>query len=636
MCGIAGIISRESIRRSSLVKMADRLVHRGPDDEGYIVIGSSEDDDARKGFIHKEGAARWNVGLSHRRLSIIDISSAGHQPMSYDGGRMWIVYNGEIYNYIELRAELEKLGAHFSTHSDTETILAAYKFWGEDALDHLNGMFAFAVFDAERRSVFCARDRFGVKPFYYTEVDGAFVFASEIKAFCELPGFRPALNESVAADFLRFGILDHGAETFFTGVQQLRGGEKLTFDLEKGIHRKSVWYDFRNRTKGQKQNLSSDAPIQYLAHFRDSIRLRLRADVKVGSCLSGGLDSSSIVCLVNQELRAQGAHHLQETVSSCFEDPAFDERPYIEEVTRATEAVSHRIFPDLESMTSVIDKILYHQDEPFASTSIFAQWCVFEKARAEKILVMLDGQGADEQLAGYHSYFGSFLIRLFLSFRWPSFLREAVWIRRRHGWSVRRIGGAIAGALIPASWLNWYRGSKARAGKGPGNPFVSARAASVSERSMMEILHTSLPMLLHYEDRNSMAHSVEARVPFLDYRVVEFTACLPAAWKIRNGETKVVLRRAMEGILPEKLLNRQDKMGFVTPERKWMESHHHWIEAEIGKAHAKVPHLVQSEFVKSVEESARRGRYGDPSHWRAAVFGRWLEVFRVHVGGSVT
>ena len=611
MCGITGYFSITPQPASIVGLMTDLIRHRGPDDEGFLLFGElaasplicggqdtpAEAYRANISYAPKEqldtlGEHPVTLALGHRRLSIVDLSPLGHQPMSYADGRYWIVFNGEVYNHIELRAELEKMGHRFVSHSDTEVILAAYHEWGEECLSRFNGMFAFLIYDREQCKLFAARDRFGVKPLYYwVSPEGLIAFASEIKQFTVLPGWQARMNPQRIYDFLNWSLTDHTDETLFAGVFQLRGGQALKLNLKEVVHAMPKpgirlptyrWYELKPSVfSGTEQ----EAARVLREHLFNSVRLRFRADVPVGSCLSGGLDSSSIVCVLNHILQENDAHALQKTFSACADVKRFDEREFIDDVVRHTGVEGHYVYPDLANLFSTCDVITWHQDEPFGSTSIYAQWEVFKLAAQNGVKVMLDGQGADEQLAGYHPYFGVRLAGLFKGGRWLEFYKEIHAIRAVHGYSMlwgvqqalnnllpesirqplRRLVGKQS--IVIPEWINMKAlGAKA------ADPFrrSSTKIGSVMELSHLQLTASNLQMLLHWEDRDSMAHSIESRVPFLDYRLVEFALGLPEEFKISDGITKRVLREGMRGILPESIRNRMDKLGFVTPEEVWL------------------------------------------------------------------
>jgi len=572
--------------------------------------------------------------------------------MASDDSRLWITYNGEIYNYVELRDELRTQGHSFASQSDTEVILAAYRQWGKACLARFNGMFAFVLVDRAMRTLFAARDRFGVKPLYYwMSPQGLVAFGSEIKQFTVLPGWQPRLNGQRAYDFLNWGLLDHTDETLFDGVFQLRGGEAM--DLEIGGNSSGAvvpggrlpvnrWYELpQHRFKGT----LAEAGQEFKRLLTDSVRLRLRADVPVGSCLSGGLDSSSIVCVMNGLLREKDAHTMQRTFSACSTVKQFDEREFIHEVIRQTAADAHYVYPGLDDLFGTLDRITWHQDEPFGSTSIFAQWLVFRLARENGVKVMLDGQGADEQLAGYHNYFAPRFGSLLRGMRWLTLWQEIRATNNLHGYTLlwglkqslnnvlpealrqplRRLAGK-PGDVAP--WLDMHR-----LGAVPRDPFLeaeTAKAVSVRAMSHSQIRATALPMLLHWEDRDSMAHSIEARVPFLDYRLVEFVLGLPDDYKIAGGVTKRVLREGMLGVLPEKVRTRRDKLGFVTPEEVWLrEEGAALFRRALRKGVETSGGILKPDVIVLLENMVAGRLPFNFLIWRLISFGAWMRVFSV-------
>lgn len=591
MCGINGVwhTAGRAVDTALVQAVTRRLAHRGPDDEGFLWLETrtgqwSEND---------RGALPADLAFGFRRLAILDLSPAGHQPMSYADGNYWLVFNGEIYNYIELRDELKSKGFTFQSGTDTEVVLAAYAAWGVECLKRFNGMWAFALWDGVERQLFCARDRFGIKPFNYFYQNQTFAFASEIKALLPLMATAPRPNPKLIYDFLVYGWTDHTPETFFEGVQQLLPAHYLVLN-DGQLTCRRYWH--LDPTHYEKLPSESAYAQRFLALFEDAVRLHLRSDVAVGTCLSGGLDSSSIVCVANRLLLQEhtlpsqlvGEH--QKTFSSCFDDARFDERPYIEQVLDATGAERNFVFPSGAQLVEVLPRLVWHQDEPFGSTSLFAQWSVMEKVAERGVRVLLDGQGGDELLGGYHHYFHYFWGALAGRGQWPTLWREIQAYRGYYALPLWRAALWVGQNFAPSGMVRWARQLK-REGANVGglglSPEFSRQFAErvysspawrgdVFEDYMYDSLTRQvLPALLRFEDRNSMAHAVEARVPFLDYRLVEFVAALPAAQKIHDATTKVVLRQAMRGILPEGVRQRRDKMGFVTPEMVW-------LKAELG------------------------------------------------------
>jgi asparagine synthase (glutamine-hydrolysing) len=542
MCGIAGVVDHGggAADAALLARMSALLSHRGPDASGTVAEGP--------------------VGLVHRRLAIIDLSDEGRQPMTSEDGALTIVFNGEIFNYIELREELRAAGHIFRTGTDTEVVLTAYAAWGRDCLARFNGMFAFAVFDRPRDEVFLARDRLGVKPLYYAETGGRFLFASECKALLADPAVGTAPAEAALATFLAWGVLDHSALTMFEGVHQLPPGHWMAVGAG-GIEGPVRWWDLAvNPAVASPPALEADAAAHLLELLTDAVRLRLRADVPVGTCLSGGIDSSTIVALIARLLATEHPDSVgdrQRTFSAVYADRRFDERPFMEVAAESAGVAGAYVEPDPERLRADLLDLVWAQDEPFGSLSIYAQYCVMRLA-AESVTVVLDGQGADEQLAGYIAYQGTYLAMLARRGRFGRLAGEALGTLRHH----RGFFADAARQLVVRRGRRGFLRVEA--------PPVQRYAGDLDHVLRQETSMTNLPALLHYEDRNSMHFSLEARVPFLDYRVVEYLASLPLDQKLRRGVTKRVLRRAIRGLVPEAIRCRMDKMGFVTPEEVWM------------------------------------------------------------------
>ena len=542
MCGIAGDYRffSGSADKDLVRRMSEILRHRGPDG----------------GSIYTSG----RISLAHRRLAIIDLSDAGVQPMPNENGTLWIVYNGEIFNYIELRAELIRCGHHFSTETDTEVILHAYEEWGADCLSRFNGMWAFAIYNTHDESLFCARDRFGIKPFYYAPIEGGILFGSEIKALLLHPevGRRP--DDEMVRTFLAWGIHDHTGRTMFEGVFQIPPGHFIIFSPQ-GEGEAIRYFELTVNTETHSTpDIEGAAPKALLALLEDAVRIRLRSDVPVGTCLSGGIDSSTVTALINRLIKSESPESVgerQKTFSACFDDPASDESRFMNIILDATGASNERIFPDGACLKEDLARLLYMMDEPFGSLTCYSQYRVMQAASSQ-VKVVLDGQGADEELAGYIGYLPSLGKELWASGKplaaftaWFHALRQHLpfFLDARSQLAVRRRRRACIRGEYPV--INRYSG-----------PLSAILKREISE--------TNLPALLHYEDRNASAFSLEARVPFLDYRLVEYIASLPLDQKVRNGGTKHVLRKAISDIVPAEIANRRDKMGFSTPEAIWM------------------------------------------------------------------
>lgn len=659
MCGIAALIaSKDGLPDSVIRAMTHLIAHRGPDDEGFALFK-----DAQRPLLaggpdtpsavyqadysycprapRAESTTGYRVLFGHRRLSILDLSPAGHQPLSIENGRYWIVYNGEVYNYLELRTELEAAGHTFGSHSDTEVILKAYAVWGEACLQRFNGMFAFAIYDVEQRSLFAARDRFSVKPLYYWwSPTGVLALASEIKQFTVLPGWKPVVQRQRAYDFLTTGMTDHAQETLFRGVHQIRGGECLSLDLHSQDLQIKRWYQLPlERFSGTE----ADAALELRRLLKDAVRLRLRSDVDVGFCLSGGLDSSSIVCLAHEIHQETAATNRQKSFSACSHEKAYDERRYIEIINQNCNLASHYTYPSLDKLFEIAPTITWIQDEPYGSTSIYAQWRVFELVKESGVKVMLDGQGADEQLGGYFGFFTHRLADLFYSLRWRQFFREAHHIRTRHGDVVppgpkafrrilRHTLREAVGATKPrrarcAAWLNLEQLMVE-----DRLPFADSTYESFQAQSLRQITCSNIPMLLRYEDRDSMAHGVESRTPFMDYRLVEFLTSLPSHFKIHEGVTKRVMREGMKGTLPDEIRLRMDKLGFATPEEVWLRKHNpalflRHIESAIEQSKG----ILKPDTLKLAQQVVAGEAPFSFWTWRLVSFGMWMDRFGMHV-----
>lgn len=614
----------------------DIVAHRGPDGSGWRVFES----------------LAGSVALGHRRLSIIDLSDAAQQPMDYAEERYWIVYNGEIYNHLELRDELAALGHRFRTRSDTEVLLAALAEWGEAALERCIGMFAFVLWDRVAHSLIAARDRFAIKPLYFFATSRGIAFASEIKQFIGLEGFSAHLNIPRAYDFLVAGIMEHTDETLFHGVRQLRGGECLRLDLSQWRPGDAVpvrrWYHIAEPAT---LDLSEEeASRRFRELLTASVKLHLRSDVPVGSCLSGGLDSSSIVCLMARELDPAENGAKVNSVSACYDVKSVDERPFMEAAVECTQCTPHWCYPHFADAFALAERLTWHQDEPYGSTSIFAQWCVFAEARRAGLKVMLDGQGADEQLAGYHGCFPYYFAGLIQQRRFATLVYAMVQRQAWHGVSFAEQARTFLLPLLPAQlrwWLqrerrvllqhNWLDSEALRphlgrspletAREGIGRPAITG----IGELCVVLTHASNLAMLLHWEDRNSMAHGIEARVPFLDHRLVEFALGLGDRHKIVGGDTKRVLRRAMRGILPEKIRQRRDKLGFTTPEETWFRGPlREAVQGGVEQTLERYPGLLNQRGVRAhVADMIEGRRPVDFSLWRIINLGIWGRVFAV-------
>lgn len=555
MCGVAVMLGLGRPAEAAVLnRMAQAIAHRGPDDSGL--------------YLDEQ------VGFGFRRLSILDLSPTGHQPMASDDGQSVIVFNGEIYNYVELRDELRAAGHRFRSSSDTEVLLAAYRHWGPSCLDRLNGMWAFVIHDRRRGVLFGARDRFGVKPLFVHRGRDFWLLASEIKAILASGLYQRATNWHVAADFLAHGRLDETPATFFAGIEQIPPGSAFELRLDGRYRQWTYW-----RLPEIELEPVPDAEPAVAELLEDAVRIRLRSDVPVGVCLSGGLDSTAIICAM--------ARHGSAPLAFSYHEPAFDERPFIADTIAQTGARLRRISLTPEAMWESLAAVLRFQDEPIHSGAPIAGFHLMELAATNDVKVVLNGQGADETFAGYSQYF---------HYHWYTLLCTG---QGRRAWQQMRAyaaghGQRAAGLLLTAvgrmlhhqlrrvgSYRSLVRARQSRrlederwftptlieqvgaSGAGDGAPDLDAMLRRSVER-------TPLPHYLRIEDRNSMAHGVEARLPFLDYRLVSLASRIPADRKIDGMWNKALLRRSLRGRIPESVRGRVEKMGFPTSLHTWV------------------------------------------------------------------
>jgi asparagine synthase (glutamine-hydrolysing) len=640
MCGIAGVVTSAEgrIDREMGRRLLDSLEHRGPDDAGFLVWSGVGE--VHKGRDWPTEATGPGVVLVHRRLSILDLAETGWQPMSSADDRFHLVFNGEIYNYVELRRELQALGHSFVSTSDSEVLLAAWAQWGRAVLPRLVGMFAFAVLDTRERTVTLARDFFGIKPLYYAVTPRGLAFASEIKSLLPLSGERPGVNPQRLFEYLRFGLTDHGDETLFANVRQLPAAHCLVVPLEApaGGRAERYWeVDLAPRT-----DLSFGQAAERMRElFLESVALHLRSDVPVGAALSGGIDSAAIVMAMRHLDPALEIH----TFSYIADDPALSEERWIDLVGGAAGAVVHKIHPQPEELSRDLEHLIFVQDEPFGSTSIYAQHRVFQLAHEVGIKVMLDGQGADELLGGYPSYRAARLASLLRQGRWVEAARFAGHAGRQPGMRPGRLALVALGLLTPPTlqgygegllgdgltpaWLErrWFaeRGVRFRV------PRRNYGRDMLRNRLHHTLVEANLPMLLRYEDRNSMSFSIESRVPFLTPALASFVLSLPEEYLISpEGETKSVFRAAMRGIVPDAILDRRDKIGFATPEQRWLRTLEPWVGAILHPDRiAGLPALAGAQVGRDWEQVRCGRRRFDFRTWRSINLVRWAERFDV-------
>lgn len=576
MCGLVALTNTGA--SANFLAALQALEHRGPDDSGWLSW--------TPGAVAQAGRAptlpQGRVLLGHQRLSILDLSALGHQPMSSADGRYHLVYNGEVYNYRELRLELEQQGCVFHSQSDSEVLLQALIVWGKQALLRLRGMFAFVLLDTVQERLLAGRDFFGIKPLFYARWFGGFAFASELSALQSLPGISRDLNAAAAYNYLLSGVTDRGDSTFVQGIRQLPAAHWLELDIaqDRIVACERYW---RIDLAVRKKISFEQACHAVREKFLESVALHLRSDVPVGAALSGGIDSSAIVCAIRHLHPQQEIH----TFTFVSEEAASNEEHWADIVNQHCHAVAHKIHCSEADLLADLPRLLACQGEPFGSTSIYAQHRVFQAAAAAGIKVMLDGQGADEMLAGYVSYQGSRLASLVAAGRyaqawqfaqaagsWPGRSPAQLWraaVAELLPDGLRGVARRASGRRLPPPGIrrDWLQASGVdpippAARKLPAPDYLRARLLETLENS-------SLPALLRYEDRNSMAFSVESRVPFLHVDFVELVYALPEDYLIgRDGTSKHIFREAMRGLVPDVILDRRDKIGFATPENLWL------------------------------------------------------------------
>ncbi|MCW3113303.1 MAG: asnB [Segetibacter sp.] len=569
MCGIAGILSPDlrNVSRQRLQQMTDSIRHRGPEGEGF--------------WINAEGS----TGFGHRRLSIIDLTDAGAQPMHYLN-RYTITYNGEIYNYAEIKETLEKEGYKFTSQCDTEVVLAAYARYGKDCLKHFDGMFAFAIWDDDQKCLFCARDRFGEKPFYYhySYQNNQFVFASEMKALWAA-GINKKMDNEMLLNYLTLGWVQNPMnkqQTFFEDIVSLPPSHYLIYKMENN----EPYLEVRSYWDIDKVTELTDVSSEYikgtfLELFTTSVKRRLRSDVAIGSSISGGLDSSSIVAVINKLLNNR--EH-QKTFSAVFPGFEKDESRQIDEVVERFKLENFKVSPGPDDFITDFEKLSYHQEEPFQSSSIYAQFKVYQLAKEKDVTVILDGQGADETMAGYTKYYQWYWQEKIAEGQWKEAKKEIEFARQNGqqvswGWKnyiAAYLPQLAANQLNKISYKNQANHPDITAdffeGYNDRTKIFKPAVTRLNDILYFNTMQFGLEELLRYADRNSMAHSREVRLPFLSHDLVQFIFSVPSAMKIYEGFTKQLLRLSMNDLLPKSIVWRKDKIGFEPPQKQWMKN----------------------------------------------------------------
>jgi asparagine synthase (glutamine-hydrolysing) len=602
MCGISGIIRKDGlgVDMNLLKKMNDIIAHRGPDDDGF--------------YFHKQ------IGFGHRRLSILDVSTLGHQPMIYND-RYVITYNGEVYNYLEVREELVENGYIFTSGTDTEVILAAYDLWKEKCLIKFNGMWAFAILDKIENKIFFARDRFGIKPLYYKETNDTFSFGSEIKQL--LHDSENELNVDVLLESILTHIDNHTEQTYFKNILSFPASHYMYYDLTNFTKKFERYYKLEIKDE-LKSKSNEDLIKEFRTLFTDSVNLRLRSDVKVGTCLSGGLDSSAISIIASEAYHKSSNQKLI-AINAKSMDSNNDESAYAEEVGIIANLNLNIVTPSYQNFLETIDEVVYTQEEPFGSPSMFMGWHVFQLAKKLNCSVMLNGQGGDETLLGYERYFSSTL-SLFRPFQ---FLQQLY----------NQFKNSRLSLKDTILYFFYFRNKKLRIDrlkkksllksefkKDKYFQYIKKSAESFGNTEKLQLFEISvlqLPHLLRYEDRNSMRHSIETRLPFLDYRLVEMAVSLPTKIKIKNGWTKFILRKAIENKLPENIVWRKNKFGFEAPDKIWLTNYADQMLAEIKSS------KILNHFCAIDDLTLGYSKLSLKDKWMYFNIARWEKIYNV-------
>lgn len=627
--------------------MNNVVKHRGPDDEGYYLWNPHQDaflsgvdsvDKIKMSSLESIKETNFDkpiLAFGHRRLSIIDLSELGHQPMSYDG--FVLIFNGEIYNYIELRKELISLGQTFESSSDTEVLIKAYKHWGEKCVEYFDGMWSFALWDKSNKKLFCSRDRFGEKPFHYYYDGKSFVFGSEIKQVLSY-GIPFKINEDLIYKFLKLGgFINRKSETYFENIYSLEQGKNIIIKInsENGLDFEILnYYDLKK--KSIKENSFTETSNKLGEILTESVLLRLRSDVRIGSCLSGGLDSSSLVQIISDLNGSKPESNSLSTFSAMYdESPEVDERYYSDIVNETTKSRGVSVKPNSIDLINDFTKMIWHQEEPFPTLSIFASWTVMKEANKAGVKVMFDGQGGDETLLGYSYHFVQYLQDLLENFKIIDFIKMAFLISKNNNMNYHKVQIAVIRKTI-SSRLNFLKRIKRRLTIEPhlNKTFVYQNKALTNDRDKVNNLNELelrefdlfLKDLLRYEDRNSMAHSIETRLPFLSKAFVEYSISIPHRMRLNEGWSKAPLREFMKHSLSEKVIYRKNKLGFSVPQSLWIQELEPYIKSLLNEK-------ILSEKYFNIEWI--RKNYSNPNEteriFKFLMIENWLRTFNSYV-----
>jgi len=640
MCGIAGIYHRKGIRLAEINQLSETLQHRGPDDEGFYLTNTHNYFEHCKGkdtvselqtLKHfSEVTQEVNLALIHRRLSILDISELGHQPITSKDKHYTLVFNGEVYNFKEIRKELEQKGYNFLSNSDTEVVLNAFVEWGRKCVERFVGMWAFVVYNNQTNTITLARDRFGIKPLYYFKNNKSFAFASEIKALLKLQEVDKSISEENLGSYLAFGTAANPYENLFEHIIDVEPGSIYELDVNTLELTKESYFSIDAKVFKNENSLLTNIK-EFESKFNDSIGLHLRSDVEVGSCLSGGLDSSAIVYCANQQLKGVSL----KTITAAYDNKEIDESNYAKMVASKLDNVNDiYTYPNAKTFIEDIGKIVYHQDLPIGSTSMFAQWEVMKCASQNQVKVLLDGQGADEVLGGYYNFAGIHLIELLKQFKFGQFFKAYSQLKQNFTPQIKNAVLRAAYYYLPNSLQQKLRAKERLSYQFIKQEKIKELSLDIPKRGGRTFTeHTNLSVkfgmyeLLRYEDRNSMAFSIESRVPFLDHRLFDFIRSLPNNQKINGGWTKYVLRKMLDKKLRDEVVWRKDKKGFITPQQDWKNELMKSLVNELRDAN--IPSLIDRNYILKLCNQD----FSNASHlsefWRVYSVIKWYNVFEL-------
>jgi len=640
MCGIAGIYNPAGVDLDEVIEISQVLRHRGPDDEGFYIgnidvaesyRGNDTIADLQKLKHVSEVNNNSNLALLHRRLSILDVSALGHQPYMSDDENYVLVFNGEVYNYKEIRKELKQKGHSFKSNTDTEVVLKAFIEWGKSCVSRFVGMWAFVVYNKQENTLTLSRDRYGIKPLYYYHNNNYFAFASEIKGLLKLKNVDQTISNENLGSYLAFGTTSNPYQNLFQNIIDVEPGYNYIYNLTTQALVKESYFSVEDQLPKNRESISSNSQ-KFEELFNQSIQLHLRSDVEVGSCLSGGLDSSAIVCSASQQMRSKSF----KTFTAAYQNKTVDESDFAKLVAGQLNNVKAvYTYPDAKTLLTDMDRMMYHQDLPIGSTSIFAQWEVMKCVNQNNVKVLLDGQGADEVLGGYYNFAGIHLIELLKSFKFARFLKEYSQLKRNFTPQMKNAVLRAAYYYLPESLQQKLRAKERLSYNFITPDKVNELALDIPKRggkTFDEHVNLSIQYgmyeLLRYEDRNSMAFSVESRVPFLDHRLVDFIRSLPNNQKIYGGWTKYVLRKMLDEKLDDKVVWRKDKKGFVTPQQDWKNEVMTSLTTELKDS--RMPSLMNKEYVLNLCDRD----FSNASHlsefWRAYSVVKWYNIFNLN------